>query len=296
MKEDAGFLDLRVADAATMLVVHRHGAVTTAARELKVTASQVSKALTRLERTVGERLFVRGGRGLILTESGLRVLPRMRAIVDNARALGDGERSARLSIAAPSYMCQAYLPVLAKAAAPLLLRGLEVFPSFIRAYAGEGLFEVALTHDKERLPKAWLSVLVGSVRHGVFTTPAAAKTLGPRPTPEDIRRVPMISPVYLSAGEVLPGEDRCPLPKTERTHGHEASTIAAGLELSATTGQLVCGPSVAARRHVDAGQLVEVAVQGWDLVDPLYLHINTDEVTARTKTKICAALESLGEG
>jgi hypothetical protein len=190
-------------------------------------------------------------------------------------------------------MCQAFLPIVAKAAAPLLIRGLEVLPSFIRAYAGEGLFEIALTHDKERLPKAWISVLVGSVRHGIFTTPASAKAMGPRPTPEDVRRVPMISPVYLSAGEVLPGEDRCPLPKTERMHGHEASTISAGLELAATSGQLVCGPIVAARRHVEAGQLVEISVQGWDLVDPLYLHINTDEVTARSKTRICAALESV---
>jgi hypothetical protein len=76
-------------------------------------------------------------------------------------------------------------------------------------------------------------------------------------------------------------------------HGHEASTISAGLELAATSGQLVCGPIVAARRHVEAGQLVEISVQGWDLVDPLYLHINTDEVTARSKTRICAALESV---
>jgi DNA-binding transcriptional LysR family regulator len=290
---DDEMLDLRVADVSTLLVVHRHGSVTSAARELRVTASQVSKAITRLERHLGTRLFVRRGRGLILTEAGMRVLPRMRAIVDNARALFQGERSSRVSIAAPSYMCQAYLPVLVEAVSPLLMRGLEVLPAFIRAYADEGIFEIALTHSEERLPPSWASAKVGLVRHGIFTTKATASRLGPRVEPDDLLAVPFIAPVYVSAGEITLGEDRCPIPFNERTAGHEASTIAAGLELAASSGHLVCGPVIAARRHLETGRLVQLEVEGWDLVDPLYMHVDTDEVTARSKARIERALADI---
>ncbi len=286
-------LDLRVADAVTLLAVHRHGSVTTAARDLRVTASQVSKAVTRLERHLGVRLFVRRGRGLILTAAGMRALPRLQSIVDSARALFDGERAARLSIAAPSYICQAYLPALAIAAAPLMIRGLEALPSFIRAYAGEGLFDIALTHAREPLPPSWSSEEVGRVRHGLFTTRATAEALGRAPTPDDLRPLPFVTPVYVAGGEILMGEDRCPIPRADRVTGHEASTIAAGLELAATTGQIVCGPRVAARRHLESGRLVELQVAGWDLIDPLFLHVNGDEVTRRTKAQIDRALADL---
>src|SRR4051812_45917693 len=124
MTSDPSF-DLRVADAITALTVSRHGAVTTAARELRVTASQVSKALARVERTVGVPMFTRRGRGLVLNDAGLRALPRLSAIVDNARALFERKESARIAIAAPSYLCQFYLGLVANAVAPRMLRGLE---------------------------------------------------------------------------------------------------------------------------------------------------------------------------
>jgi DNA-binding transcriptional LysR family regulator len=41
--------DLRVGDLMTFLAVRRSGSITAAARELKVTPSQVSKAISRLE-------------------------------------------------------------------------------------------------------------------------------------------------------------------------------------------------------------------------------------------------------
>src|SRR6185436_76870 len=107
----------------------------------------------------------------------------------------------------------------------------------IRAYASEGLFEIALTHAEERLPPSWTSEKVGRVRHGLFTTPATQERLGPSPAPDALRELPFITPVYVGGGEILAGEVRCPIPRAERITGHEASTIAAGLELAASTGQ-----------------------------------------------------------
>ena len=50
--------DLRFGDVLTFLTVHRCGAITGAARALKVTPSQVSKAVHRLERQLGAHALV----------------------------------------------------------------------------------------------------------------------------------------------------------------------------------------------------------------------------------------------
>ena len=61
--------ELHVADLTTFLAVRRAGSVSTAARELGVTPSQVSKAIARLEATLRVRLFSRGARG-VAADSG----------------------------------------------------------------------------------------------------------------------------------------------------------------------------------------------------------------------------------
>jgi hypothetical protein len=47
---------------------------------------------------------------------------------------------------------------------------------------------------------------------------------------------------------------------------------------------LVFGPAVAAHRHVTAGSLVEVRVQGWDIREPLQVACNGDRVLSRVQT------------
>jgi len=53
------------------------GSLSKGATALAMPQSMVSRAITHLERQCGERLFVRTGRGVVLTEFGAQLLPRM---------------------------------------------------------------------------------------------------------------------------------------------------------------------------------------------------------------------------
>jgi len=71
-------------------VVAETGSVTRAASHLYLTQPAVSAALRRLTTTIGARLFVRSGRGLVLTSRGERLRaglqPHLQALVDAALA------------------------------------------------------------------------------------------------------------------------------------------------------------------------------------------------------------------
>lgn len=69
--------------------VARLGSVTAAAAELRVAQPTVSGQLRALERSLGERLFVRQGRGLALTETGRTALRYAEEIFSLGRELQD---------------------------------------------------------------------------------------------------------------------------------------------------------------------------------------------------------------
>lgn len=69
--------------------VARLGSVTAAAAELRVAQPTVSGQLRALERSLGERLFVRQGRGLALTETGRTALRYAEEIFSIGRELQD---------------------------------------------------------------------------------------------------------------------------------------------------------------------------------------------------------------
>jgi len=282
--------DLRVADLLTYLAVHRHGSIAAAARALGVTTSQVSKAIVRLEAILRTRLVARTGRGIAPTESARKIVPELLQLVTGLRRLRAGEAEAQeLTIAAPSYLSTLFLPALA-ASHPHPVRGIDLPPALIRAYAAEKLFDVALTVGAERLLGGWVNALVGRMRHGLFAARALADRLGSRGAPISAARldgVPFITPVYFSNGQVVPGDDDCPL--TERQFGHKVQTLVIALDTAACTGQLVFGPVIAARRHLVDGSLVEVAVEGWAVHHDLYLATSSDRVLARTQRSLLAA-------
>jgi DNA-binding transcriptional LysR family regulator len=77
----------------------REGSFSRAARALDITQPTISARIAALERTLGGRLFTRGGRNLTLTERGEQFLPYARRVlevleegVEAARATQTGER------------------------------------------------------------------------------------------------------------------------------------------------------------------------------------------------------------
>jgi LysR family nitrogen assimilation transcriptional regulator len=71
------------------------GSLSKGATALAMPQSMVSRAITHLERQCGERLFVRTGRGVVLTEFAAQLLPRMARLAADAQALADDIRAAR---------------------------------------------------------------------------------------------------------------------------------------------------------------------------------------------------------
>ncbi|RQV69648.1 LysR family transcriptional regulator [Burkholderia cenocepacia] len=71
------------------------GSLSKAATLLDMPQSMVSRNITQLEQQCGQRLFRRTGRGVVLTEFGAQMLPRVARLVEDADALSDDIRNAR---------------------------------------------------------------------------------------------------------------------------------------------------------------------------------------------------------
>lgn len=109
------------------VVVAEQGSVTRAAAQLYLTQPAVSAALRRLTESIGAPLFARQGRGVVLTNRGMRLLaevgPHLRALVDAALSPSafdplTSDRTLRLgsSDATESWLVPALLRVLEREA------------------------------------------------------------------------------------------------------------------------------------------------------------------------------------
>ena len=284
--------DLRLGDVAIFLTVVRCGKVQGAARELRLPPSQVSKAVARLEEQLGLSLLVRSSHGVSVSDAAQTVLPRLHELLRCAERLRSRERaSSALTVAAPSYLADYFIPAIAAAPVGTRVRALQLAPPVMRNLAGDNLFDVCLSIGKQQLPDSWASERVGELRKALFARPDLAARLGAGPLDvAEVRQLVFVIPVYTINGEYVPVDDGCPLSPAERRVGHEAQTIGLALEIAHRTGQVVFGPEIAGRRHVAAGTLVEVGVEGWDERDELYIACNVDRVLQRQRRVLADAV------
>jgi hypothetical protein len=165
-------------------------------------------------------------------------------------------------------------------------------PGLASAYAAAGLFDVALTTGAERWPRAWVAVRAGVIKKALYATRELARSLGKPPVAAArLRSQRFVVPIYTWNGQVIPGDDGCPLDAHERLIGHRTQTLALALELAAECGELIFAPELAAREWVRRGALVEVEVAGWAVRDPLQL-VCHDRLSAAVQRKILAAVRA----
>lgn len=288
--------ELRLADLLTLLAVQRTGSISGAARELRVTPSQVSKAIVRLERHFGARLLARGARGVSPTAAGRQVLPRVAKAVAELSATASvrhqgAEPSLELTIAGPSYLVSLVLPTVVRVLPGARVRALELAPSQLRACIAENLFDAAvLPGGVDNLPGAWTGDVAGSCRSGLLARPVFARRIGPLPlTPDRVCALPFVGPVRPGGDRFAAIADDCPLPWEKRWIVHEAQTIGAALEFVSCTDHVAFGPVVAARRFLEAGTLVELPVAGWDVRHEIYVVCNGDRVLSRVRHVVVRA-------
>jgi DNA-binding transcriptional LysR family regulator len=287
--------ELRLADLFTLLAVQRTSSISGAARELRVTPSQVSKAIVRVERHFGVRLLSRGARGVTPTAAGRQVLPHVANAVAELSAttgLRPGQSpTLELTIAGPSYLVCHVLPAVAAVLPGSRVRVLEFAPAQLRAHVAENMFDAAVVPGGiQNLPAAWTRDLAGSCRSGLLARPAFAKRPGPLPlTADRVRALPFVGPVRTGGDRFVAIADDCPLPWERRWIAHEAQTIGAALEFVSCTDHVVFGPVLAAWRFLRSGALVELPVIGWDVREPLQVVCNGDRVLSRVRHVVVRA-------
>jgi DNA-binding transcriptional LysR family regulator len=293
-----GIDDLRIADVATFLAAYRAASITLAARQLQVTPSQVSKAIARLEGFLKVSLFARNGRGITPTDQAKAMRADMEELVRLAQELPGMRRGAsRLALAAPSYLAMGFFGQLANKLSEVRLQAIEAGPATVRAYAEEGVIDMALTLAKDKFPSGWVSTSIGDMHTALYGSPKLAAELGDAPSMETLKTTPFVIPIYHSGGVFIPGDDSCPIPRSERTHGHDAATIGVAVEIAASCNQLVYGPEVAVRRLVIDGRLVEIKADGFRKRVELFLHVNAEQVLARIQRDTAKILtDVLAEG
>ncbi|WP_394835731.1 LysR family transcriptional regulator [Pendulispora rubella] len=281
--------DLRLADIETFIAVCRIQSVSNVARQLGVTPSQVSKAVSRLERQFKMKLVDRRAGRSIPSAAGLRIAQRLDEVVGTIHALRSEDpfgKSALLTMASPSYLLGQCLPVLAQAMPQLRFRGVELPPSQIRGLAPEALFDMALTTGADGFGATWHVEQIGEMRSVLIGNPALVESLGTMPIPASkLADVPFITPTYTTQRAVF-GDDECPLRVGERKLGHEVQTFGTGLELAVQCPQVVFGPILAARIHLERGLLSIIDVEGWDVRVPLFLASNQDNVKEATRRTV----------
>jgi DNA-binding transcriptional LysR family regulator len=291
----SGFPELRLADLVTLLAVQRTGSISGAAREMRVTPSQVSKAMARLERHFGVRLLSRGARGVVPTPAGRQILPRIAHAVQELQATSsvreDQAPAQELTVAGPSYLVANVLPAITELLPRTRVRSLELSPAVLRSRLAENVFDVALSPGGiENCPAAWTTDGVGAMRMALFARPEYVERIGPLPlTVERVRKLPFIGPAKMGGDRFAALHDDCPLSSEERWIAHEAQTIGAALECASRTDYLVFGPSIAARRFLATGAVVEVPVAGWDVSEALHVLCNGDRVLSRARAAVVQA-------
>ena len=243
--------DLRFGDLLTFLTVHRCGAITGAARALKVTPSQVSKAVHRLERQLGATLLSRSSRGVIVSDAGRRLIPQLEEVAARLQQMRPDEKAREeLALAAPSYLNAVFLP---RIAAELDRR----VGARARAAAGAGarLRRRELLRRRARRRQREAAGRVGQHRRRPGAQGAVRRARGGaqarRRAPVDPKRLaelPFVTPIYNVNGQFVPADDGCPLGHIHRRLGHQSQTLVVGLDLARSTGQLIFGPALAAAR------------------------------------------------
>ena len=285
-----GLEDLRFADITTFLAVQRAASITGAARTLRVTPSQVSKAVGRLEDQLGMRLLARGARGVTLTPAAMRVAPQFEEISKRVGSLRAPEQLAEITVAAPSFLNTAFLPTIATSLPAYRVRGIELPPALVRAYAAENTYDLALTIGAEPFPETWEQSRVGEIRKALFAPPGLARKLGKKPiSSARLAEIPFVVPIYSHNGRFMIANEGCPI-HGERVIGHEVQTVALALELAARTEQLVFAPTIAAAPMVERGELIEIVVRGWNVNEDLYIAANGERMRARARTLVIEAV------
>ncbi len=176
----------------TFVAAARAGTFSSAARELGVTQSAVSRQIQQLEHALGTTLFLRHKRGLRLTSDGELLLPAAAEAFARLAEACDALRTVNQVLTLrmpPTLATRWFLPLLA--AIPVTLADVDVRLATYEAYEpgfDNNDIDAAIVHGRGDWPDVEAIALMPE-RLTPVCTPALAQRLR---TPEDLRAVPLL--------------------------------------------------------------------------------------------------------
>ena len=285
---------LKISELLVFVELAQVKSVREIARRKKVDPATISRILSRVERAMGQTLFVRTADGVVPNDRGLDLIEKCRQLVNLLEAIGPGDEPKEvLSFGSTSFLSTRYL-------APRIEELVKVSGGQVRIFdfppdelisAGlKGAFNVALHFGGLPWPQGtWTSVSLGDVSWGLYCRsrhPLARKS---RVGLEEILKCPFVYPIYFGSTEVTVGNDQLPIPIFRRKKMVGTSTAETAFVTMRQTDLLAYLPSVIADESVAAGD-VRLLQAPWDDVrKTLFLTVKSDTLTApkfRELTKI----------
>ena len=293
---------MEIRQIEAFVAVAETGSFTAAGERVNLTQSTISQQVKALEEELGEALFVRGGRGVRMTDAGEQLLPRARLILDALdeiatvfRTPGRSPRG-RLRVGAAS-MATAYL------FAP-------IYERFIATHPHIQLLVRATATTEETLKQ----VLSGEIDVGFIAVPVtnAALEVEPVATDEVVLVVgsehPWARRTSVAAAE-LEGQ---PMIAFERGMSHRRTMddlfakvgVAPRIVSETNDPQMVKSlieiglgialvPRWAVAREVEAGRLSVLALEGHSLVrDVNMIHLKRHTSAVRAFVEFCREYKS----
>jgi len=294
----------RVRHLKTLVEVAQEGSLHKAAASLGISQPAVSNLLADLERMLETPLFVRHARGMRPTDAGvqaLRAARRMLAEVDNlaeeASALRAGAkgvvRMAAVGGAITGFLTAA-LPEFSRGEPGVLLQLQEADPTAMPALLAQGQVDLALWRASAAVPSGWRFRELIPDRFAVVAGPQHPLAGSSQVSPDQLRQEPWlaapIDSAALKAIDALFGADRPVVPALQIACRIPEILLA----MLASTRQVTLAPLSVVRQFLEAGLLVELAVDRALPFEPLGL-FEPDERTSDAVRTISEFLVSYAE-
>ena len=256
-------------------------------RQTGLKPAHVSKIIKRLEIKLGQKLLKRSVSGVILTREGVNLRKTALKICEIAAELEGSPESTRKTsqrvwtVGANSFLTTHFISDcvtdLGSGKDDSRFRLLDTTHPQLVALGLNGVFELAVHVGPLEWTRSWTSTSLGSLRWRLFSR--KDHPLGREATPEQIMAFPFVTPTYWTQEGFLVGSDQCPLPWTERIMGHETATAGAGIQIILRSDQLIFVPEIVASREWARGEIQEVRVPAWPIVQgEVFLSVRNDLV------------------
>lgn len=235
-----------------------------------ISAPAMSKAIKRLEGSLGVRLFERTTRRVHLTEAGERVRARAVRLLHDARAVREelegmrGEVGGVLRVGANEVFSIELLPdalcELVAAHPAVEPHTFEMIPELQARYLAEGLLDVGLTIGAQPSREIAVEVVGRSPGRLVCGRTHPLYAAG-RVSVAELRRYPSVVPRFFGKAH-LPSLDQFPEPDPPRRVGATIELLQMGVRLAIGGAYLGYFPQVSVQAALDDGRLRALQVEG----------------------------------